>query len=204
MKRICKKCNEEKEIENFYAQGKYFKYECKECFNAARRTGKPNTGRFKKGHNGGKRFVKGQVSIFKGKKHTEESIQKMKDALKGRIVWNKGKKWSNPIRRTKTRMGYYSREWVRKVKERDGNKCVECSSTYRIAAHHIKSWKNFPDLRFDINNGKTLCCICHVKIDGFKKGSTINKGRKKTPEMIEKCRQARLGTKLINGHYVKV
>jgi hypothetical protein len=38
-----------------------------------------NTGRthLKKGHSLGKRYVKGQVSNFKGKKHSPEALEKM-------------------------------------------------------------------------------------------------------------------------------
>ena len=53
--------------------------------------------------------------------------------------------------------------WATHIKKRDNMACQECGSTENIVAHHIKSWTKFPELRFDINNGITLCNICHKK-----------------------------------------
>jgi hypothetical protein len=53
--------------------------------------------------------------------------------------------------------------WVRKVKYRDHNKCQmrdENCSGYNIA-HHIKSWARYPDLRYKVYNGITLCQAHH-------------------------------------------
>ena len=56
------------------------------------------------------------------------------------------------------------KNWRVQVYKRDGFKCQLCKSTKRLEAHHIKRWAEFPQLRFDINNGVTLCKICHRKI----------------------------------------
>ena len=57
------------------------------------------------------------------------------------------------------------KEWRRKVFERDKYICVECGYNKGriLQADHIKSWKNFPKLRFRVNNGRTLCKPCHIK-----------------------------------------
>ena len=54
-------------------------------------------------------------------------------------------------------------EWSKQVRERDGNKCVICRATKYIHAHHIlpKEAKIYHFLRFDINNGITLCAKHH-------------------------------------------
>lgn len=59
------------------------------------------------------------------------------------------------------------RVWRKEVFSRDNFKCQKCGSNKRLEAHHIKSWKNFPKERFDINNGKTLCHNCHSKTVSF-------------------------------------
>lgn len=51
------------------------------------------------------------------------------------------------------------REWRKKVWLRDNFKCKianpDCKG--RIEAHHILGYTEYPELRFDINNGITLC-----------------------------------------------
>ena len=54
--------------------------------------------------------------------------------------------------------------WRLAVYERDDFTCQECGSRgVRLNAHHIKSWRKHPDLRFAISNGITLCESCHKK-----------------------------------------
>jgi len=66
--------------------------------------------------------------------------------------------WNGGIKRQKRNDGpYYT--WTKKVKERDKNICQlkdkNCSG-YNIV-HHIKGWLKYPKLRYQINNGITLC-----------------------------------------------
>jgi hypothetical protein len=59
-------------------------------------------------------------------------------------------------------------KWKRAVHERDGYICQKCRKKLPrklLIAHHIKSWKNYPRLRYVVSNGLTLCRTCHNKID---------------------------------------
>ena len=55
--------------------------------------------------------------------------------------------------------------WAREVKVRDGFICrinnEDCSGS--VVAHHILSWSKFPELRYKINNGITLCHAHHPR-----------------------------------------
>lgn len=59
------------------------------------------------------------------------------------------------------RNNYAYRMWRNAVIERDGC-CVMCGSVDKLEAHHIKSFAEYPELRLDIDNGKTLCHKCHA------------------------------------------
>lgn len=67
------------------------------------------------------------------------------------------KKPQNSVRRTSK-----DKEWAILVKHRDG-KCRDCGNTRNLHAHHIKAYRHHPELRHDLNNGITLCGVCHRK-----------------------------------------
>ena len=52
----------------------------------------------------------------------------------------------------------------KQIFERDNYKCVLCGASGDLQVDHIQSWKDYPDLRFDINNCRTLCKSCHYFI----------------------------------------
>ena len=157
--RTCKICQEQKIVTEFTkGKGDLYRYTCKVCRQNGRRTGLPNLGRFKPGNPHGKRFEAGHTPWYK---------------VKGLPAPSKGKGKSSSKNSARTK------DWTTQVKARDGWKCVKCESTNRVAAHHIVPWVESETLRFDVNNGVTLCCSCHAKEEGFKKGhSSWNKGTK--------------------------
>jgi len=58
------------------------------------------------------------------------------------------------------------RQWREAVYERDSYTCQLCGDDKggNLNAHHIKSFKDFPELRYDTNNGITLCQTCHREV----------------------------------------
>lgn len=75
-----------------------------------------------------------------------------------------------------------AKKWERVVKKRDGYVCTVCSSKEGIQAHHIKRWEEYPELRYNISNGVTLCGQHHAKEHPGLEGM-IEKGRKLSGNM---------------------
>jgi hypothetical protein len=57
------------------------------------------------------------------------------------------------------------KDWGRKIKIKDNFTCQVCGCKERklLEAHHIKSRHEYPELKFDLTNGKTLCIHCHAE-----------------------------------------
>lgn len=51
--------------------------------------------------------------------------------------------------------------WAKEIYKRDLYKCTICGSRKEINAHHLNSYHSFPEERYDINNGVTLCVEHH-------------------------------------------
>jgi hypothetical protein len=64
----------------------------------------------------------------------------------------------------KIRKGVAYKNWRNSVFIRDNYTCQICKKRGgNIEADHIKQFAYHPELRFDINNGRTLCKDCHRK-----------------------------------------
>src|SRR4030042_1240308 len=122
-----------------------------------------------------KRNLCGERNPMWGKSRTEEVKDKIREKLK---EWNKknpdiqrGKNnhnWKGGIS-TLHMMLRRSREykdWIKSVFKRDRYICVKCGNkgSGNLQAHHIFSWANYPEKRFDLENGLTLCIDCHKAI----------------------------------------
>jgi len=53
--------------------------------------------------------------------------------------------------------------WRLKVLERDNGTCQDCGGKKKVVVHHIKPYRDYKDLRLDVNNGIILCHNCHVE-----------------------------------------
>lgn len=75
--------------------------------------------------------------------------------------WKGGVSSENAILRNSTEY----KDWRKSVFDRDDYTCQKCSASSTILnAHHIKPWAKYIDLRFDIDNGVTLCKPCHIEV----------------------------------------
>lgn len=109
--------------------------------------------------------------LFKGVPKSDEHRLKMREANLG----SKSHFWRGGLtdENRKMRNSTFYKNWRRKVWERDNYTCQECKARsckgrpVYLSAHHIKSWAMYPDLRFDISNGLTLCKDCHKKTNNF-------------------------------------
>jgi 5-methylcytosine-specific restriction endonuclease McrA len=64
--------------------------------------------------------------------------------------------------------------WREAVFQRDDWTCQICGKRGgQIEADHIKQFAYYPELRLDVNNGRTLCRTCHLKTETFGRKQAI-------------------------------
>lgn len=51
--------------------------------------------------------------------------------------------------------------WRKKILERDKYHCRICHASRKLEVHHIHPFGKYPEKRWDLNNGVTLCKDCH-------------------------------------------
>lgn len=125
-----------------------------------------------------------------GAKHTDEAKVKIREARAKQVFSpESGKKCSETLKRAyatgkrdRTKCAFYIdgrhkgkvpikqsfeyRLWRTSVFKRDNYICQTCGQRGgELQADHIKPQSAFPELRFDINNGRTLCRPCHQKTE---------------------------------------
>lgn len=103
-----------------------------------------------------------------GKHCSEKTKEKMRIKLKGKFMGENNPAWKGgvvPIN-ILIRNGSETAVWRKAVFERDNYTCQDCGDNRggNLNAHHFKSFAEYPELRFDVDNGLTLCEDCHTKI----------------------------------------
>jgi len=129
-----------------------------------------NSTSFKKGHktNLGKRFPKKKYpnAGMRNREHTEKTKEKIRKGNLGKHSGENNPFWKGGITPLRRRI-YVSSEykkWRKLVFERDNYTCQECGKVGgKLNADHIKPFSLFPELRFVVSNGRTLCEKCHKK-----------------------------------------
>jgi len=115
----------------------------------------------------------------KGISRTERVKRKISETKTGEpnpaVQGSKNRHWKggiNPINNTIRKSREY-KLWRIAVFERDNYTCVWCGARsgkdrkVYLEAHHIKPFADYPELRFAIDNGRTLCRECHKKTSTY-------------------------------------
>ena len=56
------------------------------------------------------------------------------------------------------------RQWRSDVLKRDNYRCVDCQKVGgTLHTHHIHSYAKYPKLRYEVDNGITVCLRCHAR-----------------------------------------
>ena len=100
-------------------------------------------------------------NVWEDRSYPEEAKLKLSKSQKGEKQWT----WKGGITKKRDMHSLAVRNWREKVFIRDGYTCKKCNKKgSKINAHHIKSWAKYPEFRFDVNNGLTLCKKCHIEV----------------------------------------
>lgn len=145
----CLVCGKQKKIKWVHQnKAKFCSYK---CYWEARKS----TNNYPVWNKGVKGFLAGEKHWTYGKKRPEISGNKCH-------FWKGGISSINKTIRRQIMETLKYKMWRRKVFKRDNYTCVKCQKKgLKIVADHIKRWNEYPELRFKINNGQTLCLECN-------------------------------------------
>ena len=111
--------------------------------------------------------TKNNKELFTGKSRSLEARKKASISMRGsnNPAWKGGITGKNKT----LRRSLEYRLWRESVFKRDNFTCIWCGKHgVELNADHIKQFAYFPELRFAIDNGRTLCIPCHKTTDTFK------------------------------------
>jgi hypothetical protein len=104
--------------------------------------------------------------FFAGKRHTLSTKLKISESRKGKYTGAHHHMYiadRTKLKRDDRRGDSAYHYWRKGVRIRDSFKCrLESDECFgRFEVHHILKWSDHPDLRYDINNGISLCQFHH-------------------------------------------
>jgi hypothetical protein len=100
-----------------------------------------------------------------GTKHSEETKKKISESHKGEKAyqWKGGLSDENKLARKSPEY----KTWRNAVYRRDKWICQDCGVKClqgNIVAHHLISFADRKDLRYEVSNGQVLCRPCHARV----------------------------------------
>jgi DNA-binding CsgD family transcriptional regulator len=112
------------------------------------------------------------------KRLSPEARAKISQSRIGRFLGQDNPNWKGGSIPNPERSRAPAKKWSKQVRLRDGI-CQCCGAFNNLHAHHIKRWKDYPELRYDLSNGVALCHTCHEKAHG--KGFKFRFNTQKSP-----------------------
>lgn len=99
-----------------------------------------------------------------GTKQSAETVEKRASKMRGVL----NPKWitdRSQLAKKQERNDSAYQEWRKSVRDRDGWVCKMSNGDClgKVVAHHILPWAKFPELRYETNNGITLCRFHHPR-----------------------------------------
>ena len=185
----CPSCNKERHIQYRASQKNKL---CSECFHntpemilAKLNQNKVKSEETKQKMSANHWSTKGIESAFKGKHHTKEVIEKIKEVRAHQYdgmtdedkfeIYKKVSctKRSIPIEDfngfsspegARIRQSLEYKAWSHDTLSKSNFTCVKCQVRGgQLTAHHLNGFNSYPEQRFDIDNGACLCHDCHEK-----------------------------------------
>lgn len=109
-----------------------------------------------------------------GYKHSDETKRKVSLATQGKrkplsmrqkMTGSSNPAWKGGVTPLTQRLRHSVEYilWRKSVFDRDNYACIWCGDNKggNLEADHIQKWSEYPELRFAIDNGRTLCIRCH-------------------------------------------
>ena len=152
--KLCLDCGEERKSR--------YSLRCKSCNNRILKTGTKHSEEHKRKISEGN---KGRQCYWLGKKMSLETREKMSSSHKALVMagihprWKGGVTLKEQLERSRFRMTIQKR-----VFERDNYTCQLCGEQQDLQVDHIQSWAEYIELRFSMDNCRTLCKSCHYQI----------------------------------------
>ena len=169
IKKVCKNCEK---IFLVYDWNQGAQFCSRECCDVYRRVNHPNVGR--------KHSYETKMKISqknKGKTHTTENRKKMSENRRGKFISEQAKRKISEYQKKLLIINYELYDlvkhqdyeafgiygWRKFCLNRDEHKCMLCGSNNKLEVHHIAPQGLRPDLRYNVNNGISLCHVCHFR-----------------------------------------